>query len=122
LHGRNYAPEQFELKDDRAAVAAGGGTLRVSLTSNCSGATLRHEINDRIRLTSVPYGLSQYRTLKTCAPRIKAKRRAVNILFAIRTLAIGQPADDAERSKRRRRSQQGGFPMSRLFRLLAMFA
>jgi hypothetical protein len=35
--------------------AAEGGALRASLTSNCSGATLRHEINDGIRLTSVSY-------------------------------------------------------------------
>jgi hypothetical protein len=41
---------KFELKDDRFAVAARGGSLRESLTSNFICAPLRQAFNEQARL------------------------------------------------------------------------
>jgi hypothetical protein len=73
--GGDYAREEFELKDDRNddrnAVAAGGGALRASLTSNSSRAPLRQANHGEIRVRlRVSYVLSQDKGLRAACVRL----------------------------------------------------
>src|SRR5208283_4836118 len=66
----------FELKDDPAGVAAGGGVLRASLTSNSPRAPLRQANNDPIRTLSgsEPRRSAARLLFETVCPRPPAPR------------------------------------------------